>query len=341
MALVQANPTGRVLAKLKSALLIGLGTLLLACQPSSPLEDYPARLARVLQVSEPAMAPSTELPPLSKRETAQAMQAIQLSVVDWWQLKECNLNSLLAERNSSLGRVQAPSIRLSYEVDMLVALESCREQLPEHKLLLMQLIEQKQLQLERLWQHLWVSEASFARLFTPKQGELEGLAELEQWLSYLVKLQRLFIDQNYNQLQVELGRFQAEQKSAQAIPALPTLWFQQGLAQQQVRQANRTLAQEPRIQCVQGNPSAQAQLAKQFFQGYYLIKVQPELARSQADLQRLMPMLDELSSHWPPSLKARYKALLSQASPQELKQETKQHALLWQRFLKRCGLAPK
>ena len=344
MALVIKTKTGRLLAVIKVLLAIAPALLLAACLPwqssDSSLEDYPVRLARVLDVATPAIEPLPDLPNPSTRQTAMAMQAIQLSIADWWLLQECQLNQLLAERNSSLGRLHAPSVRFVYEVQILREMQACRANTAETQQLLTQLIGQKQNQLRLLWQHLWLTEPGLSNVLSATPDRLAGVSEQEQWLRYLIQLQTVLLEGRLDQLEQKLGPFQQKLQRAQGIRALPALWHRLIQANLKLADANRLMEHSGQIPCVNGTASAQARQAKIFFNQYYLAKVQPELAQTRASMSRIYPLLQQLERQWPADFQFRFKALSDAGSPERLTDQLKIHAQLWQRLFKRCGFSP-
>ncbi|ANG63304.1 hypothetical protein A8C75_13030 [Marinobacterium aestuarii] len=118
------------------ALLLCLGVLLSACGQSSPeamLDNYSDRVARVLQESidsrldaAPAIAP---LPP--RRQRLLPLTDLRQGLIEVLPLRHCNLLGLIAQRNSSLGKVMLPSKQLVYEMRLLSQVRDCRAQLAQ------------------------------------------------------------------------------------------------------------------------------------------------------------------------------------------------------------------
>jgi len=118
------------LRRLASVFLIGL--LLPACTadpPEARLQDYGKRLSRTLGMD------SKQVPPLMfSRFPAQATFSMDpsretIDILDLWSIRECALHVVLAQRNSSLGRVAQPSTRMFYELEFLRLAPECIEHL--------------------------------------------------------------------------------------------------------------------------------------------------------------------------------------------------------------------
>jgi hypothetical protein len=112
--------------RLITILLVGL--ILSACTadpPEARLQDYEKRLFRTLGITPidnpiPKYARFPAQPTLRKdspRET--------IDILDLWSIRECALHGLLAQRNSSLGRVAQPSTRMFYELNFLRLAPEC------------------------------------------------------------------------------------------------------------------------------------------------------------------------------------------------------------------------
>jgi len=110
-----------------------LSTLLLvSCARSdSLLSDYTTRLARSLQVDRPPI-PEGDPPVLPRlRELRQPLTESSINLLDFLALGSCELQGVIAERNSSLGRLATPTTRLVHELEFLDLADDCVASLPE------------------------------------------------------------------------------------------------------------------------------------------------------------------------------------------------------------------
>lgn len=115
----------RLLQTATAVTALGLG--LAGCTPpaESMLEDYLDRVGNVLDaeaptISEPVM-PSYPRP----RQVRQTPPEIRIDLLDAWSLRQCEVFVLLGERNSILGKVAEPIVRLDYERRLLKLLPRC------------------------------------------------------------------------------------------------------------------------------------------------------------------------------------------------------------------------
>lgn len=88
-------------------------------ESENKLSDYLQRLARVLEVEEPAAADLT-LPAMpAPRELRVEIVPPKIDLLEFLQLADCRLQRLVAAHNSSLGKLAQPSQRLIYELEFL------------------------------------------------------------------------------------------------------------------------------------------------------------------------------------------------------------------------------
>ncbi|MEM1401744.1 MAG: DUF3080 family protein [Pseudomonadota bacterium] len=121
---------GSVRATLVPALALFLAT---ACSegPATRLEDYLARVARPLGEEPPALA-ATVVPRVPRAEAMQiTIEADGIDGLDFLKLRGCAVQTTIARRNSSLGRMAPPSQRLLLELAYLRDAPPCVRKLRE------------------------------------------------------------------------------------------------------------------------------------------------------------------------------------------------------------------
>lgn len=104
-----------------------LAIILSACNNSeSMMEDYLKRLSRVLSQPIPTSEATIPLPAYPNKSVLSiSVDEDSLSLIDAWNLNHCEIFLLIGERNSVLGKVSEPELRLDYEWRLLKALPDC------------------------------------------------------------------------------------------------------------------------------------------------------------------------------------------------------------------------
>ena len=126
--------------------------------PDSMMDEYLSRLARVLNVEkqQTALEPVRLIP--SVRDRRAEIPKIDITVLEFLSLYGCELQVVVAERNSILGRVMTPLNRLRYNLRFIATAQAClaNTDKPALKYSLQRAIEQKQQLLPSVaWNAVW------------------------------------------------------------------------------------------------------------------------------------------------------------------------------------------
>lgn len=329
---------------LRTSLVLALLTSASACTeaPQAQWQDYRERLTRVLDVE--LAGPETGLTPpaLPSVKTAPEFTEQTISLVELARLHPCGLDSLISERNSSLGKVMTAAVALDYELKLLDLLPSCIRlpDLPsEFKQRLSSIRAHKLQQLPARFQAILTTDQT---LRTQLQGSKRGIDGMSgQSLTH----QAL---QNLHSTAVALRAFSQSQDVTPRPPAalLTQPWMQalsdlhqsQRLAdlQHSLRQhlleitsLNAALAAVA-LTCPSGQRAVMDQILQQIFIG----RLQPMLAQTDQSITELSPLLLALydQSPWRELIHARYLE-----PKRQLQQQLKRHVSWWQSYQQRCA----
>ena len=344
----------------KALLPLMTALFLTACNPfdeARPLMDeYVERLGRVLdtdtQFTEPAQAPV--LP--RRRERVLAMPELELGMLDFLSLYGCDLQFVVGEKNSIMGRVMQPLNRLRYELRFIASAEKClqdsvEEDDEELRSILQQAVDSKRESLPiALWNATWGVE-EVETLFTTSKGLYPVIAEnpLSDLGREATQLQRAA----QNLLDGELGlnldfagavhqRWQAEYRAGQLINSalLVSARLVDGTDVIQRRLAQRPL-------CLNGKPNNQSTIVRDMFFSIYIGKVQPYLADLRRARTELMEPLAQLAQSQTEVMPESFRHWQARALPvgvggvwADLDQAVADHTRSWQQLLEQCGLRP-
>jgi len=96
-------------------------------------DEYVARLENVLEVELPKTSVDVAAFP-SARALQQFVPSNELSIREFFSLRECELHTILARRNSQMGKVAVPSQRLFNDLEILAAGPDCLVKLSDQAL---------------------------------------------------------------------------------------------------------------------------------------------------------------------------------------------------------------
>jgi hypothetical protein len=347
------------------AVIIALSCCLLGCGHQSGLNaalaDYSERLTRVLALNEvPAvMVPIQPLHYPERRPLRLDLPDFQMDLLDFLKLLTCDLNTLVAERNTGLGKVLTDSQLWRYEVKFVRLARTCADQIrttqPELAGRLLSIANAKQtLQPRVAWNALWAGPEfqAFLGLRSPAVSEAFLEAEGEDTARSLSQLVRWRQDAIQDVADFEVG-LERVNRDLIAFPRLGEVIYQMELAVTFFQQLNSQLDQHVvrAPVCRERKPNEKSRILMNVLTQIYVGRVQPHLA----DLQRLYrawaPPLWALyqvsitgleDNALNPAL-ARWVAVYLAPTPKGIEArfqaELREHAAVWNRMLAQCGMA--
>ncbi|TVP59323.1 MAG: DUF3080 domain-containing protein [Halomonadaceae bacterium] len=336
-----------------------LATLLLAAcnpfnQPASMMDEYSERLERVLD--EPMVqspVPTVEAMP-RRRERVLEIPELDMGLVDFLSLYGCELQVVVGERSSSLGRVMHPGTRLEYEVRFISAAERCLPDIDNERRAEM-VQEAADAKVEHLpiaiWNATWGSD-ELAKLFSRSQGALprdmpyQSLSEASRSVVTMVNiLEGLHNGTHPRELEPLHGIYQRWQSDATAGKLLRSAELMAIRLDDAARLIENRLEREP--VCRNGEISRTGEIADGLFNAVYLEEVQPYMADLQRARFELLPPLQTLletqQEQMPDHMAAFARRNLTEAEGSvwlALDRATQRHSQAWQELLQQCGLRP-
>lgn len=310
--------------------------LLTACQPHPEdlLTDYSTRLHRVLAVDiiAPAKPELASIPEI--RALIVDIPAVSIELSDMLSLDTCDLETLVAERNSSLGKVQTDASLLQYELRLLSKLTACLQQPglmseldPDLQAKLQDILLIKQQTLPDVLRNLLSREPTLRQQLSGNHRGLQtdqgGITETREALKQLNLLRQLILQQDFQAAsQIDINQALGVLHRSQL---LADLQHSLRLSDHFFRQLNLQLSEVSADKLCNTDKTVRENLLLQIFIG----RVQTELARVDGVALQLVPELLNLYQHHP--LAAVVQQRLQQ--PQlGLQQQLRQHVNFWQRW---------
>lgn len=306
----------------------------------SLMHDYAKRLGRTLALELQDPAP-LDLQPLPSITTTRADIAdSSITLVELVATRACGLDLLLGERNSSLGKVMAPSQRLKYELEFLKQVQPCLTN-PDIELDLQQklaaIASEKARQIDKHWQNFLQQDETLRQQLHPYRSLSEpdsvaGVAETMQALHSLLALKKSTVQQNWqhaSSINPELA-LEALYKANTLSQLQQSLRFSQNWLQS----LNQQLEQlDLKTQCPAGKSSDKAEILNTILLQYFIGKVQLYLAQVDGTYQQLYPLLLQLyqGTALEQPIQQRF-----EAPNTELKAELKRHVIWWKAVQQHC-----
>ncbi|EOD78710.1 hypothetical protein D515_02513 [Grimontia indica] len=132
-------------------------------------ENYQSRLANVVNTEPLPLEDSVSIELPRKRDLTLPLEDVRMGLLDAYELRECGLFQLIADRNSILGKVQDAFRQLNYEVSLLNTLELCLADVESDTLReqLLKVQKQKQKQLSTVYWNTLISSDAWRQQLTP------------------------------------------------------------------------------------------------------------------------------------------------------------------------------
>ena len=318
--------------------------------------DYLQRLNNVLEGGTIAPFDKNELtryrmPP--RRERLQQIADVRIGLLDLvLDVRRCpELQQLISQRNSILGKQLVASRRLAYEGDLLRAIDACLPRLSaerdqELRATLGDLAVEKRRQLPRVfWNALNASAEVERYLRFADQALAVDAAEDNAALDALEQLADLAhalpqrLPPPASELDPLFFALHASTQGGQLITSLASLShnLNQGSELLESRQRQRPV-------CPLGKATTRGRILQNIFVKYYAGALQPYLAEVDQRGQRWSHSLRQLAAadEIPPAM-GDYLLRLAAAESSlwgDFQQATARHVRAWQTTLKSCGLAP-
>jgi hypothetical protein len=116
---------------LRLFIFISLMLLLQSCQRHqllpNALEDYSERMYKVLDIEETDIPTFATLEFPDKQTFAINIPKLNIKMREFYAIEDCAIKQLIAQRNTALGKIQLPSVRLNYEWILIDHLQKCIE----------------------------------------------------------------------------------------------------------------------------------------------------------------------------------------------------------------------
>jgi len=345
------------------------------------IDDYAARLSRVLDAPLPDSFNdkiTTPLPKLADSATLKhAIEGVNINLREFYALQDCELGTVVAERNTSLGKSQLPSQRLVYESKLLNVLKSCEAALTKENesnqrnatlaATIASWREQKTQNYSKTWanlvqgsQELRLALNTPERLFSVENNKdalssvnalyyINSLSNKGLLLSDMYSSNTASSDteteatnENNSESIIESSELEQQLKIIRSARLPATLWHtQQTLTQNLSLLTNLLETQLDAVSCPEGRASDKAKILRNVFYLFFIEEIQPVGSLVNQYHYKLAPLWEDWLAQ--PSLHEEFKRYIRQQSQDGFNQYSsvmKAHVNLWQGFLGRCNLSP-
>ena len=364
MNISQVKPWHPKVSQLRNACRAGVISVamfaLLGCFGGSTvkqsIDNYAARLSRVLDTPLPDSFNdkiTTPLPKLADSATLKhTIEGVSINLREFYALQDCELGTVVAERNTSLGKSQLPSQRLVYESKLLNVLNSCEtaltkeNQTNQRNAALAATIaswrEQKTQDYSKTWanlvqgsQELRLALNTPERLFSVENNKdalssvnalyyINSLSNKELLLNNMYKhddssntassdTETEATNKNNSESIIESSELEQQLKIIRSARLPATLWHtQQTLTQNLSLLTNMLETELDAVSCPEGRASDKAKILRNVFYLFFIEEIQPVGSLVNQYHYKLAPLWEDWLAQ--PSLHEEFKRYIRQQS---------------------------
>lgn len=351
-------------------------SLLTGCFGGDKLKEavdaYTARLSRVLDTTLTVSAPTESLPFPDRARLHQVIEPINLNLREFYAIDECELSTLIAQRNTTLGKSQLPSQRFAYESTLNRVLNDCklalRSQASDRYAVVSGWHEKKQAQFGAVWANMIQTSnemklglsVSDRLLSADNNKDAQASITALYYLDSLLNMSSGTLARNGSTSTIldnktalssnepgtpptRLSKEIETQLHIIASSRLPaTMWNTQTYLTSSLSALTQSL--EPAldgISCPDGRASDTAKIARNVFYLFFINEIQPIGSALNNYHYKLLPLWQkwQTNSELQPAFKA-YISAYTETRFAAYQAAMSKHVVLWQGFLARCNLSP-
>ncbi len=337
-----------------------------ADSPEAVLDDYLSRVENTLDVELPrGDRLENALPLPGKRHRRLPITDLRTGVLETLDFRLCHLLPLIAERNSSLGRVMKPSTRLRYELRFFDGLSGCYLQDQAHPLkdeafsaLLARIYQTKADNLaHEVWNGIFTSESleknlSLSSPPLPLEGDtghgdsvraLQALGAIQTQVRAFEPGQPFFLPPGLDTLETRYETLYHSEYGSKLFKSLALLTHYLDHTA-----ATIEAALERRPICF-GGPTERGRILKNVFSRYYAGRVQTYLSRVHRQggpwIEQLRAMTHDTGLVLSAPLQHYLRQMVGKNNEEGLwggfQKALRHHTQAWQSVLKQCNLMPQ
>lgn len=313
------------------------------------MSDYSKRIERLSQVPSPALiqVPSPVQPQISALR--QLLPDVRISLMDSFRLNSCRLSQVVAERNSSLGKVMTPANQLLYEVEVTRALRDCLSQPEALSQPLKQDLESALLSKKRslglaihnflTTDDIWRQQFRMGSVGLPFDDHDE-FTNTYIALRYFAHTLSLLAESPFHQ-DINLSDWHTHIETLHRSQFLPAYWRTLAFMPQQLDLISHQLGHaRTQLGCSPVARTQEALYMHNVMMARYIGQLQPALARWYHYGQQIEPVLIQLMTLTQGTQWQTHAQALGLGTAHRLQTSSRYHTEQWQALLQTCRLTP-
>ncbi|MDM7861118.1 DUF3080 family protein [Alteromonas sp. ASW11-36] len=307
------------------------------------LYEYHQRLARVLDVDALEVSFVYDKRFNNRQSMYQEPDTISINVREFFNLPDCSLSTIIAERNTALGKAHLPSQRFVYEVELLQGLQACidvtRQGEVKDKLISLHRLKSNHLPIN--YSNLLATSDEVFLSLTQSPGFISGDASdgFHESISAWQYLRDIRATENS---EIDSTELENHLKTLEQTRLLARQWRSQQILIQWLTASNVWLSSLLNDwQCDSLQQQQKATTLRNVFSLFFADKIQPIASQLNHYHYQLLPIIQSLIDD--PVITASWREAARQhltAEHEEYRAAMMAHIKIWQTLFAQCNLAP-
>ena len=336
--------------------------------PQALLDDYAQRMSNVLDTEITVSSPENLLVRFpEKRDRIIATTDIRQGLWEVLDFRQCDMLSIISERNSSLGKVMPASQKMRYELRFIKSLQDCRALIADVKDLdetqikfqtrLQEIYEIKQRNLPaEIWNgiyssaeitgHFKLAAEPFSLDLSVDSDSITKIHKAVERFAYLATFTKIGgttieLPEWLDDIETEYAALHHSDFGSQVIATMPMLTHTLNNVAGAI---NTRLKQKPF--CYKGHKPKRATVLSNVFQKFYVQQVQPYMAFVEKAAKPWIVQNDFIINQLPatPAMKEYSLQFFNMQDPNSLwgqwVEARNRHTKAWQNILGQCNMMP-
>ncbi len=318
--------------------------LLQSCQRHqalpNALEDYSDRMYQVLDLEDKNIPTFATLVFQDKNAFATNLPELNIKMREFYAIEGCAIKQLIAERNTAMGKIQLPSVRLSYEWTLIQRLRECVQSNAnaENKALTIKIqdwLSQKEAIFPLMWANMLTQSDEFYLGVSSSAGFIDG-NEKDNFTEALFDLKNLIAIKE--DPAANLATMETSLKSIQQHRIYARLWRSQLLLRDYLQQMTIDIsAWASAFSCETRKDKEKLAIIRNVFTLFFIDEIQGIGAQINRYHYALKPEFLKLigDDHLPPNFTSTVEQY-SQLGFDEYQNAMLAHIEMWQGIFKKC-----
>ncbi|WP_394211459.1 DUF3080 domain-containing protein [Enterovibrio calviensis] len=302
--------------------------------------NYQQRLANVLDTERLPLHKAVDIALPRKRDLVLPLEDVRMGLLDAYELRECGLFQLVADRNSILGKVQDAFRQLDYEVKLLRTLERCLDLVEDPTLTatLKEIQAHKRRQIQTVYWNTFIASDAWRKQLTPPSSAMippEAPLPHSDALLAITAYTNAMISPGSNLNII------AMQEPIEKQRYLGALFYSMDESTRWLNTITQQLERDDsQVICGANRDKTRLNYLRNVFDTFFVGDIQPYLSKINSLYLDVQPALEALDGQLPKTTPflAYSDAYLGGAHYQDFQLSIKNHVGYWQSLFKRCQL---